>query len=111
MKESDFIFYRDKENNICSGGYVLNNIFLEQHALNSGLSGLEEQNGDELVIPAGLVLLQQFTSGKIPDPVHKPLQEGGGLYTKLEKIVRNGKRSKKKTRRQRIKRRRRTRKK
>ena len=100
MKESDFIFYCDEENNICSGGYVLNNIFLGQHALNSGLSGLDEQNGDELVIPAGLVLLQQFTSGKLPDPVRKPLQEGGGLYTKLKKLAG---RSKKKTRRHKLK--------
>ena len=98
MKESDFIFYR-RNNNTYSGGYKINNMFkkMDMPAIYGNSSTLDEQNGGELVIPAGLVLLQQFTSGKVPYQVHKPLQEGGGLYRKLKK--QRGVRSKKKTRR------------
>ena len=54
--KEDFIFYRDEKNNIFSGGYKLDNIFKK---LDIPPHGQKKTGGSNLIVPAGLFLLQQ----------------------------------------------------
>jgi hypothetical protein len=53
--KEDFIFYRDEKNNIFSGGYKLDNIFKKLDIPPM----TEKTGGSNLIVPAGLFLLQQ----------------------------------------------------
>ena len=94
MNTDDFIFYRDDNNNICSGGYVINNILkkMDLPLLYSNKDPLQSGGGgstilSDLVIPAGLVLIQQqaskdtFAAQKRSSPITED------LYSQLLKLV------------------------
>ena len=51
---TDFIFHRDKKNNVISGGYKKDNIFKKLD-----IPPITQHGGGNLVIPAGLFFLQQ----------------------------------------------------
>lgn len=91
---NDFVFYRDDENNICSGGYIINNmlkkldmpiVYSNKDPLQSG-GGLSAMLG-ELAVPAGLVLMQQYAAAeKFSSPSATSVVEED-LYSKLLKLV------------------------
>ena len=112
---NDFVFYRDEENNICSGGYIINNmlknldmpiVYGNKDPLQSGggLSGMLSN----LAVPAGLVLMQQYAADeKFSSPSDNTVVTED-LYSKLLKLV---KVNKSKTRKNKRKRKNKTRKK
>ena len=99
------IFNMNDDGNVQSGGYNVNNIFM-----NEGLSLLYPQKGGSkttsgLIVPAGLVLLQHFT--KSDDVKDDNIDEeidvvNDGLYEKLLDLVKP-KRTYSKTKKNKIK--------
>ena len=101
------VYYRDSENNVCSGGYMIKNAFMEAGVpAIFGNSGQVGGGGDplrDLAIPAGLVFLQRIAIDKhhgmqlfpeeIKEGQHKHLDDT--LYSKLVDLVKITKPSKK----------------
>ena len=115
MNSDDFVFYRDDENNICSGGFRINNAIkkLDMPALFGNRDPLQVGGSqlplNDLVIPSGLVLLQRYMSNKdiIPE---KPIESvkddspiSGDLYSRLLELVQVKKIKEPKTRKRRKK--------
>ena len=93
MDIDDFVIYHDKNNNICSGGYVLNNTLqnLKMPSFFGNNGGVQKGGGSvgTIAIPAGLVLMQQ-----IMGDTHNSSQEKRGvgpappdLYARLLELV------------------------
>jgi len=114
MDTGDMVYYRDAENNICSGGYMINNAFMKAGIPAVFSNAAQVGGGDplrDLAIPAGLVFLQRIAVDKhhgmrlFPDALaegdHKVLDDN--LYSKLINLVKVSK-SSKGTRKKRVKR-------
>ena len=112
MDIDDLVIYYDKDNNICSGGYVLNNTLknLNMPSLFGNNRIVQKGGGalDNIAIPAGLVLMQQimgeahnssFSEKRVVGPAPTD------LYTELLKLAKVSNSKKKRlTRKQRRKR-------
>lgn len=92
------VYYRDSDNNVCSGGYKIKNAFMKAGVPAIFGSGAQVGGGDplrDLAIPAGLVFLQRIVVDKhhgmqlfpedIEEGKHKYLDEN--LYSKLVDLV------------------------
>ena len=116
MDVNDFIFYRDEENNICSGGYIINNVLKQldmpivygnKNPLQSGGGSLSTMLNN-LAVPAGLVLMQQHAANENLGVPSKKAIISEDLHSALLKLV---KVSKSKTKKKKQKRKNKTRKK
>ena len=94
MNTDDFIFYKDEDNNICSGGYIINNILkkMDMPLIYGNKDPLQSGGGTstllgELAIPAGLVLMQQHTSGDTFGMSKRSSSITENLYSQLLKLV------------------------
>lgn len=115
------VYYRDTENNVCSGGYMINNAFMKAGIPAVFSNAAQVGGGDplrDLAIPAGLVFLQRIAVDRhhgmrlFPEALdegdHKVLDDN--LYSKLVNLVKVSKPSKG-TRKNRVKRKNKTRRK
>ena len=98
MDTDDMVYYRDADNNVCSGGYMIKNAFMKAGVPAIFGSGGQIGGGDplrDLAIPAGLVFLQRIAIDKhhgmqlfpedIEEGKHKYLDNN--LYSKLVDLV------------------------
>ena len=87
--ETDMIFSRDKQNNITSGGYKIDNIFKKMDLPPIHGSILNQKGGGKhFAVPMGLFFLQQGLSN-IQHPVRKKTNISDDLFSKLLKYSQN----------------------
>lgn len=92
MDTNDFIYYRDEDNNICSGGYKINcalksqDIPIMQTTNTPFKEQAKDDSQDNLAIPLGLFFLQQQS---LPTSIYdKDENISDELYNKLLKLAR-----------------------
>jgi len=99
------VYYRDEDNNICSGGYMIKNAFMDAGIPAVFGTGAQVGGGDplrDLAIPAGLVFLQRIAVDNhhgmrlfpesLEEGEHKNVDED--LFSKLVDLVKVTKPSK-----------------